>query len=83
MSDPSKKKQLLQLADLTTVGWAMVLSIVVGLTAGWFLDRHFGTEPIFTLLLLFLGILSGFRMMYKVYMRFFNEDKDHDPDRHA
>lgn len=83
MDDPGKKKQLLQLADLTTVGWAMVLSIIVGLAVGWYVDRWLGTEPIFTLLLLFLGILSGFRMMYKVYMRFFNEEKNHDPDRHA
>lgn len=83
VDEPSNKKQLMQLADLTTMGWAMVLSIVLGLALGWFLDKKFSTEPIFTLLLLFLGILSGFRIMYKTYKRFFDEEKQHDSDKHS
>ncbi len=71
--DREKKKIYLTVADLSTIGIAMVLCIVVGLAVGIFLDRTFGTDPIFTLILLFGGILAGFRIMYKAYMRFFNE----------
>ncbi len=71
--DREKKRIYLTIADLSTMGIAMVLCIVLGLVAGIFLDRKLGTDPIFTLILLFGGILAGFRIMYKAYMRFFNE----------
>jgi ATP synthase protein I len=73
--DKEKKKIYLTVADLSTMGFAMVLSIVLGLIAGVYLDRRFGTDPIFTFVFLFGGIMAGFRMMYKTYMRFFSEDK--------
>ncbi|MCD6569517.1 MAG: AtpZ/AtpI family protein [Deltaproteobacteria bacterium] len=71
--DKDKKRMYLQVADITTMGFAMVISIVLGLFGGMYLDNRFGTEPIFTLLLIFCGILAGFRIMYKTYMRFFKE----------
>jgi F0F1-type ATP synthase assembly protein I len=70
-----RKKMYLTVADLSTMGFAMVLSIVLGLVGGFFIDSRLGTEPIFTFVLLFVGIMAGFRMMYKTYMRFFSEDK--------
>ncbi|MGC9323894.1 MAG: AtpZ/AtpI family protein [Desulfomonilia bacterium] len=77
-SDKDKKKMYLTVADLSTMGFAMVISIVLGLAGGLYLDSKLGTEPIFTLSLIFLGILAGFRFMYKTYMRFFSEDKEHE-----
>jgi ATP synthase protein I len=73
--DKEKRKIYLTVADLSTMGFAMVLSIVLGLIAGVYLDNRFGTDPIFTFVFLFGGIMAGFRMMYKTYMRFFSEDK--------
>jgi ATP synthase protein I len=73
--DKEKRKMYLTVADLSTMGFAMVLSIIIGLIAGFYLDGKFGTEPIFTFVFLFGGIMAGFRMMYKTYMRFFSEDK--------
>jgi len=73
--DKERKKMYLTVADLSTMGFAMVASIVLGLIGGFFLDKAFGTEPILTFIFLFGGILAGFRMMYKTYMRFFSEDK--------
>ncbi len=71
--DKKKKKMYLQVADVATMGVAMVISIVLGLFGGMYLDRYLGTEPIFTLVLIFCGILAGFRIMYKTYMRFFSD----------
>jgi F0F1-type ATP synthase assembly protein I len=81
MDDKEKKKMYLTVADLSTMGFAMVFSIVIGLMAGLFLDRTLGTEPIFTFILLFGGIMAGFRMMYKTYMRFFKDVNPEDTQR--
>jgi len=80
VSDKEKKRMYLTVADLSTMGFAMVLSIVLGLVIGVYLDNRFDTEPIFTLLLIFFGILAGFRVMYRTYMRFFSEGKSDEPD---
>lgn len=78
MNKPDKKKYLLQMADLVSMGWAMVLSIALGLIVGVYLDKKLETEPLCTLLFLFIGILAGFRIMYKTYKRFFKEDDSND-----
>jgi len=78
--DKEKKKIYLTVADLSTMGIAMVLCIVLGLFAGFFLDKWLGTDPIFTLIFIFGGILAGFRIMYKAYMRFFSEGKSDGTD---
>ncbi|HOO44967.1 MAG TPA: AtpZ/AtpI family protein [Deltaproteobacteria bacterium] len=80
MNDKEKKKMYLTVADLSTMGFAMVIAIVLGLIAGLYLDTRFDTEPIFTLLFIFGGILAGFRIMYKTYMRFFSEGKSDGSD---
>lgn len=71
--DREKKRIYLTVADLSTMGIAMVLCIVLGLGVGIFLDNRLGTGPIMTLVFIFGGILAGFRIMYKAYMRFFDE----------
>jgi len=81
MNDKEKKKMYLTVADLSTMGFAMVIAIVLGLFAGLYLDSKFDTEPIFTLLFIFGGILAGFRIMYKNYMRFFSEGKSNESDK--
>ena len=80
MDNREKKKMYLTVADLSTMGIAMVLCILLGLAAGFYLDRTFGTEPILTLVFIFGGILAGFRIMYKTYMRFFSEGNSDGPD---
>ena len=76
--DKEKRKMYLTMADLSTMGFAMVLSIALGLIAGVYLDHRFNTDPIFTFVFLFGGIMAGFRMMYKTYMRFFKEENLED-----
>jgi ATP synthase protein I len=79
MDNPKKDKSFLQMADLVTMGMAMVLCIVMGLVAGIYLDKWMETEPIFTLLFIFGGILAGFRIMYKTYMKFFAQENSREP----
>jgi ATP synthase protein I len=48
-----------------TVGLDLGLSVLVGLYAGWWLDRRFDTSPWLTLLGLSFGVAAGFRALWR------------------
>ena len=54
-----------QLGKVSLIGIEMVVSTFVGLAIGLFLDKKFGTEPIFTILFLIVGIIAGFRNVFR------------------
>jgi ATP synthase protein I len=47
-----------------------VASTFTGLAIGYYTDRWLGTSPLFTLLLLVLGIAAGFYNMYRMAKRY-------------
>ncbi len=62
--DKETRKTAIQMAYASSVGIAMVLAIFGGLYLGIYLDREFGTGYKFTVILLLLGIVVGFRNLY-------------------
>lgn len=54
---------------LASIGTTMVACTVVGLAAGYWLDKWLGTEPWLLLLFLMLGIVSGFVSMIQTALR--------------
>lgn len=59
------KRQLYKsLGFLSSVGISLVASILIGLAMGIYLDRWLDTSPLFTLIMLLIGIISGFRNVY-------------------
>jgi F0F1-type ATP synthase assembly protein I len=56
-----KRKLLLTLGSLSTVGISVVLAIVIGVFTGLKLDEWLGTKPWFFFIFLFFGIAAGFR----------------------
>lgn len=59
------KRQLYKsLGFLSSVGISLVVSILIGLAMGVYLDRWLDTSPLFTLVMLLIGVLSGFRNVY-------------------
>jgi F0F1-type ATP synthase assembly protein I len=52
-----------------TVGLELVLSIMVGLFGGQYLDRHFHTAPWLTLIGTGYGIAAGIRGLYRAAQR--------------
>ncbi len=49
-----------------SVGLNLVFSTFIGLGIGYFLDKKvFGTSPWFTLIFLVLGIIAGFRELWR------------------
>ncbi len=59
------KRQLYKsLGFLSSVGISLVAAILIGLAMGVYLDRWLDTSPLFTLIMLLIGIISGFRNVY-------------------
>ncbi len=63
------KRLLKAIGFLSTVGLAMVLSIVIGVSVGYYLDRWLKTKPIFFYTFLVIGIAAAFRSLYVFYKR--------------
>ena len=59
------KRQLYRsLGFLSSVGISLVAAILIGLAMGVYLDRWLDTTPMFTLIMLLIGVISGFRNIY-------------------
>jgi ATP synthase protein I len=65
MAPPGEKDAWKALAELSAIGMTMVLSTVIGLAGGYFLDRWLGTKPWLTLIGLGFGIAAGFVSLFR------------------
>jgi ATP synthase protein I len=65
MAQPGEKSAWSALAELSSVGFAMVLATVIGLAGGYFLDRLLGTKPWLLLIGLGFGIAAGFVIFFR------------------
>jgi len=65
MAQPGEKSAWSALAELSSVGFAMVIATVIGLAGGYYLDRWLGTKPVFLLLGLGFGIAAGFVIFFR------------------
>lgn len=59
-----KKELFKSLGFLSSVGISLVAAILIGLAMGYYLDQWLDTGPMFTLIMLLMGIISGFRNVY-------------------
>ncbi|MEF2144779.1 MAG: AtpZ/AtpI family protein [Desulfovibrionaceae bacterium] len=48
-----------------TMGLNLVSSTFIGLAMGWALDKWLETKPWFTLIMLIVGVIAGFRSVYQ------------------
>ena len=65
MAQPGEKSAWSALAELSSVGFAMVLATVIGLAGGYYLDRWLGTKPWLLLIGLGFGIAAGFVIFFR------------------
>lgn len=66
-----KQNDLSWLRELTLVsqlGITMVMSIACFFVAGFFLDKWLNTKPVFSLIFILVGIISGGYLIYKQIM---------------
>ena len=59
MAQPGEKSAWSALAELSSVGFAMVLATVIGLAGGYYLDQWLGTKPWLLLVGLGFGIAAN------------------------
>ncbi len=59
-------RRYIYMAGLMQVGWVMALSIVLCLGLGIWVDGRMNTKPVFTLFLLFVGVVIGAFAVYSV-----------------
>jgi len=57
------------LAELSSIGFALVIATVIGLVVGYYADRLLGTSPWLLLLGLALGIAAGFVNLFRSVSR--------------
>jgi ATP synthase protein I len=73
--DKDTRKTAIQLAYASSIGIGMVLAIFGGLYLGVQIDRHFGTGYKFTVLLLLIGIIVGFRNIFVLIKKISRDEK--------
>jgi ATP synthase protein I len=66
--EKEKKREFVRYIGVaSTVGINLVVSTFVGFALGyWVLDRYLNSYPWFTIVLTFLGIVAGFRFLFKI-----------------
>ncbi len=62
--DEEKRQLFKSLGFLSSIGISLVVSMLIGLAMGFYLDRWLETSPMFTLIMLLIGIIAGFRNVY-------------------
>jgi ATP synthase protein I len=74
-----EKSLFKRLLEASTVGLNLVISTFIGLAMGYgidyALDKWFGlhTKPWFTIIFLFIGIIAGFRELFRIAKKSDNE----------
>lgn len=71
--DPNIMKSL---SLISQVGFLMAIPIIGCILFGNFLDRAFGTGPLFLVIFTILGMLSAFRNLYVIAMKGSKKRKD-------
>ncbi|MDR1870588.1 MAG: AtpZ/AtpI family protein [Deltaproteobacteria bacterium] len=65
-------KQSSLLATASSIGLALVFSILLGALGGYYVDKHFATSPFGFIIGLLLGVVAGFRNVYVLAQRLDN-----------
>ena len=61
----------------STVGINMVVSTFAGFALGyWVIDKYFNTFPWFTIIFFIIGVIAGFKYLFKIAERAGEEEKE-------
>ena len=70
-----KKEMFSALMTYGTLGLEMGISLAVGLAIGYFLDGHFKTSPVFTIVFMMFGLAAGMKRLYSLWKKAEREDE--------
>lgn len=71
-------KSLRNLSLITHIGLVMVLPIIGSVVLGNWLDEKLGTNIIFTIVCIVLGVITSFLNLYKISIKKIEESKSQD-----
>lgn len=57
------------------IGWYIAFCLLGGAVGGYFLDRHFDTLPLFTIVLLTVGLFVAFYGIYRIVRPLMKEEQ--------
>lgn len=72
--DKEMKTSMIQMAHVSSLGFAMVIMSAGGLLVGAYLDRKLGTGHKLALLFFLIGTTAGFRNVYYVIKKNFKDE---------
>jgi ATP synthase protein I len=55
----NKKRDFVDLANLSSVGIGLIVSSMIGYYIGYLIDKYVHTAPVFTMIFLLVGIAAG------------------------
>ncbi|MFP4466392.1 MAG: AtpZ/AtpI family protein [Candidatus Goldiibacteriota bacterium] len=67
--DDDKKELFKSLAEVGHLGFTLVISTFAGLGIGILIDKLTGLSPVFTILMLLFGAVSGFVYIYYEFIK--------------
>ncbi len=69
-----KKDTFKTLLNYSSLGLEMGFSVVIGLAAGFYLDKYLNTYPYLTFVFMIFGMVAAFRAVYRAYKRLKKDD---------
>ncbi len=70
----SKKDTFRSLINYSSLGLEMGFSVVIGLAAGFYLDKYLNTYPYLTFVFMLFGMIAAFRAVYRAYKKLKKDD---------
>ncbi|HBU70048.1 MAG TPA: hypothetical protein DEE98_06640 [Elusimicrobia bacterium] len=63
------KNKYFDIYSASSLGIVLVACVAIGFFSGFYLDKWLKTSPVFTLVMLFVGVAAGFWSIYKEVTR--------------
>ena len=76
--DKETRKALIQVANISSMGIALGVTIFGCFFIGRYLDSELGTGYFFTFLFFLLGVVAGFKNIYSLIKKSLNNEKSLD-----
>jgi ATP synthase protein I len=61
----NKKKEFVELAKVSSVGFGVVIAVFIGYFIGSFIDKHVHSTPVFTIIFIIIGAGAGFTNVFR------------------
>ncbi len=61
----NKKKEFVELAKVSSVGFGVVIAVFIGYLIGSFIDKHVHSTPIFTIVFIIIGAGAGITNVFR------------------